>query len=176
MKTWKRRLASISALHFFVVSFAISVPVSNRLALYAIAQMVATNGKSEGKTGFTLIRMANGVTKDGGSFSENIYQAHDGQKVYEYIIHTGSTDKVKKDFDARLKDATKVIEQVQPLEEKGQVVGQRAVITGPDKQQKTTSMILITAGNNLRIIQSESLEDALEFETQAKEGHSDSGH
>jgi hypothetical protein len=174
MKTWKRRLESISALHFFVVSFAISVPVSNRLALYPVAQTVVTSGKTEGKTGFTLIRMANGVTKDGGSFSENIYQVLDGQKVYEYIIHTGSTDKVKKDFDAKLKDATKVIEQPQPLEEKGQVVGLRAVITSPDKQQKPTSMIVTTAGNNLRIIQSDSLQDALEFERQTKQGHSDS--
>lgn len=163
-------------MHFFVVSFAISVPVSNRLALYAAAQTVVTSGKTQGKTGFTLIRMAHGVTKDGGSFSENIFQALDGQKVYVYIIHIGSPDQVKNAFDAKLKDATKVIDQPQPLKEKGQVLGLRAVITSPDKQQKPTSMIVITAGNNLRIIQSESLEDALEFERQAKEAHFDSKH
>jgi hypothetical protein len=100
IKTWKNPLASLSVLHLFVVSFAISVPVGNRLALATVDQRVVTNGKSEGKTSFTLIRMARGVTKDGGSFSENIFQALDAQKVYEYIIHTGSTDKVKKDFDA----------------------------------------------------------------------------
>jgi hypothetical protein len=176
MKIWKRPLASITALHFFVVSCAVSVPACNRLALYAVTQTIAPDGKSEGKTSFTLIRMAHGATKDGGTFSENIFQAPDAQKVYVYIIHVGSPDQVKKAFDAKLKDATKVIEQAEPLEEKGQVVGLRAVITGPDKQQKTTSMIVITAGNNLRIIQSASLEDALEFERQAKEAHSDSKH
>lgn len=74
---------------------------------------------------------------------------------------------MKQAFEARIKEATKIIDQGPLLNGEGHVIGQRVVFEFADKDQKTASVILVTDGNKLRVIQSVSLDDALEFEKQA---------
>ena len=49
--------------------------VLNRQAVYAGGQDPLGYGKPVDNSGFRLLRMANGIEKDGAAFSENIFQA-----------------------------------------------------------------------------------------------------
>ena len=116
---------------------------------------------------FKLVRMANGVAADGALFSENTYERLTGEKVWVIMIHYGSAERVKTQFEEKVAKATKVIEQQKVAGEKGATEA-RAIITFTANNKKVVSMIIVTAGTELREIQSYSLQDALEYEKQIK--------
>ena len=62
-----------------------------------------------------LLRMANGVTKDGFAFSQNTYRGTDGENLYFEIFHYRSAERAKNEFDTRVKDAPHVIERRKKL-------------------------------------------------------------
>lgn len=110
---------------------------------------------------FRLLRMGNGITKDGFVFSQNVYIGPDGEKVYFQTIHYNSADRVKKEFDSNLDDTVKVIERHETKDKDGQIKSEMAVVTRAGDDQKPVAMILITSGENLRTVRSDSLQDIL---------------
>lgn len=121
----------------------------------------STSKESSFNASVTLIRMANGTMKDGFRFSENLYLGPDGEEVCFRTIHYHSADRVKKEFGSGLKDAVKVIDHREALDGNDQIKSEMAVITRAVPGQKPVAMILITAGENLRIVHSDSLQDVL---------------
>ena len=116
---------------------------------------------------YTLLNMAHGVTDDKASFSQNTFQAPNGAKIFVVTIHYGTIGRVKKAFEDQLAKATRVIE-TGSIASGGEAKEQRAVVTFTAKDKTQASMIFITAGTELREIQSRSLQDAIEFEKRSK--------
>ena len=120
-----------------------------------------TNKGSSFNANSKLIRMANGTTKDGFVYSENLYLGPDGEEVYFKIIHYHSTDRVKKEFEAGLNDSVKVIDHRKATDKNGQIKSEMVVITRAKADQKIVALILIASDENLRTVCSHSLKDVL---------------
>jgi hypothetical protein len=116
---------------------------------------------------FILLYMGHGVSDDGDGYSMNTFKSANGEKLFVIMLHYGSPDAVKKAFEHQLSKATKVLEQQTITGEKGEKE-QRAVITFTARYKKEASRVLITAGSELREIESHSLQDVLNFEKQTK--------
>jgi hypothetical protein len=157
---------------FFAVALAVAVSgLTGFAGLRSMSQADAKNPENsqrvEARTGFKLIRMANGIKDDGAPFSTNVYETTtDKQKVWQDFFHYDSPEEVKKAFDAQVKKASKIVEQGNLLDSQGQIIGERAVLIFNPPEKKSSAMILITDSNKLRDIQSYSLNDAREFERQ----------
>lgn len=120
-----------------------------------------TSKGSSFKSKFKLIRMANGFTKDGYPSSENLHLGPDGEEVSFRIIHYHSAGRVKEEFEAVLKDSVKVIDHRKAIDMSGNVRSEMAVITRALADQKDLAMIIITSGEDLHIVRSDSLQDVL---------------
>jgi hypothetical protein len=126
---------------------------------------------------FKLVRMSKGWTKKGFAVSGMNYESAAHVKVYLKIVHTGSREGAKKEYDDWLKEAAKIIEQGNVQDKpatKPATTEDRAVIVVLETARDCEKMftVVATAGTVLRIIQSCSLEAAVEFEKQAKLGES----
>lgn len=106
-----------------------------------------------------LLRMGNGITKDGFVYSQNVYLGPDGEKVYFQTIHYNSAERVKKEFDSRVNDTVNVIERHEAKEKDGHIKSELVVITRAGDDQKPVAMILWTFGETLRTVRSASLQD-----------------
>jgi hypothetical protein len=126
---------------------------------------------------FKLIRMSNGWTKKGFAVSGMDYESAAHIMVYLKIVHPGSREGAKKEYDDWLKEAAKIIEQGAVQDKpatKPATTEDRAVIVVPENARDCERMftVVATAGTVLRLIQSCSLEAAVEFERQAKRNES----
>jgi hypothetical protein len=123
---------------------------------------------------FKLLIMSNGITKNGFTFSGSTYETANQVKVYVYMVHLGSREGAKKEYDDRLKGALRIIEQGKIEDKpasKPATREDRAVIVDvprATKDCKETFSILATAGTVLRIYQSCSLEAVVALEKVAK--------
>jgi len=122
---------------------------------------------------FRLLIMSNGITKNGFTFSGSTYETANQMKVYVYMVHLGSREGAKKEYDDRLSGALKVIEQGKIQDKtasKPATKEDRAVIVLPStgKDCKEMFTVLATAGTVLRIQQSCSLETVVAWEKLAK--------
>jgi len=114
---------------------------------------------SDWRTG--LLMMSNGFTKDGFAFSRNTYRGADGENVHFEIFHYRSTERAKKEFDSRIKNAPRVIEHRKKLDENGDVKAEMAVIPVTIDGKKPSAMIVIVSGDTFRDVRSDSLKDVL---------------
>jgi hypothetical protein len=126
---------------------------------------------------FKLLRMSNGMTKNGFAYGGLTYETAAHIIVSVRIVHLGSRDGAKKEYDDQLKDAVRIIEQGQIQDKpatKPPATEDRAVmvVPGTDKGCKEMFTILATAGTVLRIQQSCSLEAVVEWERRAKRNES----
>ena len=126
---------------------------------------------------FKLVMMSNGRTKNGFAFSGMTYETANQVKVYVYLVHLGSREGAKKEYDERLSGALKIIEQGKIQDKpasKPATTEDRAVIVLPStgKDCKETFTVLATAGTVLRIYQSGSLEAVVALEKLAKRNES----
>ena len=126
---------------------------------------------------FKLVRMSNGWTKKGFEVSGMNYESAAHVKIFLKTVHPGSREGAKKEYDDWLKEAAKIIDQGTVQDKpatKPATTEDRAVIvvleTARDCERMFT--VVATAGTVLRLIQSCSLEGALEFERQAKRNES----
>lgn len=103
---------------------------------------------------FDLIRMANGVTPDGFTFSENTYKGPDGEKVYFRVFHYHPAERARVEFESRIKTASKIVDRVQA---KGG--GQMVILLTPNENKKQLSVILVYAEDDFRSVQSSSFDD-----------------
>jgi hypothetical protein len=144
--------------------------------LFAICALVSTlwlptAGTSQStpvskESGFFLVRMGHGSSADGHGFSQSTYQRYiGGEIVFVLMIHYDSPEDARRKFEFEIGKATKIIEHEGVTGEKG-LKEQRAVINTLAKDKNTMSMILVTAGSELREIQSYSLQNVLELEKQ----------
>jgi len=91
-----------------------------------------------------------------------------GEEVSFFIVHYHSSERVKREFDSRIKDAIEVIKQEENTRTSG-VKSEIAVITSKDKDAKTTAIVIINDGSeDLRYITSISLQDILAVEKTLK--------
>jgi hypothetical protein len=144
----------------------------------AAAQRPATQQTSpdttpQVETKFKLLIMSNGITKNGFAFSGLTYETANQMKVYVYMVHLGSREGAKKEYDDRLNGALKLIEQGKIQDKpasKPATTEDRAVIVLPStaKDCKEMFTVLATAGTVLRIQQSCSLEAVVAWEKLAK--------
>lgn len=126
---------------------------------------------------FKLVKMSNGWTKKGFEVSGMDYESTAHIKVYLKIVHPGSREGVKKEYDDWLKEAAKIIRQGAVQDKpatKPATMEDRAVIAVREASKECEEIfsVVATAGTVLRIIQSCSLEAAVEFERQAKRNES----
>jgi hypothetical protein len=126
---------------------------------------------------FKLLKMSNGITKTGFTFSGLIYETANQIKVYVYMVHPGSGEGAKKEYDDQLKGAVRIIEQGKIQDKpasKPATTEDRAVIVLPStgKDCKEMFTVLATAGTVLRIYQSCSLEAVLALEKVGKRNES----
>jgi len=122
---------------------------------------------------FKLLRMSNGITKDGFSYGGMTYETATHTKVYVTIVHLGSREGAKKEYDDRLKEALRIIDRGNVRDQpatKPASTENRAVVMVPatSKDCKEMFTVLATAGTVLRIQQSCSLEAVAEWEKRAK--------
>jgi hypothetical protein len=127
---------------------------------------------------FRLVRMSDGFTKNGFRFGGLTYETANQIIVYVYMVHLGSREGAKKEYDDRLKEAVKIIEEGKVQERpasKCATTEDRAVVVLPStaKDCKEMFTILATAGTALRIQQSCSLETVVALEEFAKRNQSD---
>jgi|ERR1700675_2563151 len=124
---------------------------------------------------FKLLLMSDGRTESGATIGGKTYETSTHTKVYLAIVHSGSREAAKKEYDDRLKGAVRILNQGKVEDKpatKPASTEDRAVIIAPATTEdcKETTIILATAGTVLRIIQSCSSEAAIEFEKQARLG------
>jgi hypothetical protein len=114
---------------------------------------------------FKLLILSNGVTKSGASWDGRIYETPTQIKVYLYMVHLGSREAAKKEYEDQLKAAVRIISQGKTQDKP--TTEARAVITVSDTREcKEMPTVLATADTMLHIVQSCSPEAALEFEKQ----------
>ena len=121
--------------------------------------------------------MSNGWTNKGFAFSGMNYESAARIKVYVRIVHSSSRESAKKEYDDWLKEAVRIVDQGKVQDKpatKPVMTEDRAVIVVPETAKDCDEMftVVATAGTVLRIIQSCSVEAAVEFERQAKRGES----
>lgn len=129
---------------------------------------------------FMLLIMGNGWMNEGPGltpFSVMDYENAAHVKIRLKIVHLHSRDAAKNEYDVRLKEAVKIIEQGKVQDTpatKPASIEDRAVLIVPGTAKDCQEMftIVATAGTALRTIQSCSLDPAIEFERQAKRGES----
>jgi hypothetical protein len=126
---------------------------------------------------FRLVRMSDGFTKNGFRFGGLTYETANQIMVYVYIVHIGSREGAKKEYDDRLKEAVRIIEQGKVEDKpasKPATTEDRAIIVVPSitKDCKEMFGILATAGSVLRIQQSCSLETVVAWEKVARHNES----
>jgi hypothetical protein len=122
---------------------------------------------------FRLLTMSNGITKNGFAFGGLTYETANQIKVYVYMVHLGSREGAKKEYDDRLKEAVKIIEEGKVQDKpasKPATTEDRAVVVLPStaKDCKEMFTVLATAGTVLRIQQSCSLEAVVAWEKGAR--------
>jgi hypothetical protein len=126
---------------------------------------------------FKLTLMSNGATKSGVGFSAIRYDTSEHFQLWLTIEHPGSREGAKSEYDTWVKRAERIIDQGKIEDKpatKPETIEDRAVIVLPAaaKDGKGSFVIVATAGNSFRIIQSSSLEAVLQFEKHAR--HSES--
>lgn len=121
---------------------------------------------AEGSKAWVLVRMANGRTESGFVFSQNRYKGPAGQIVNASIIHCGTPEAAKKEFEESVAKASKVVDQTEILDNDKNVTGRRAVLSIDRKGQKTflTILIMKIVSPNLFDVSSDSMQDAVDFE------------
>lgn len=130
---------------------------------------------------FKLVRMSNGWTKKGFAVSGMNYESAAHVKVYLKIVHVDSREDAKKEYNDWLKEAAKIIDQGTVQDKpatKPATTEERAVIAVRETSKDCEEIfsVVATAGSVLRVIQSCSLEAAVEFERQAKRNESIDDH
>ena len=134
-------------------------------------QQSSSEATSQEGMNFKLLIMSNGVTKSGASFGGKIYETPTHTKVYLYMVHLGSREGAKQEYEDRLKETIRIINQgaVQddPATKPVTTEDRAEIIVPATRDCKETTTILATAGTVLRVIQSCSREAAVEFEKQA---------
>ena len=126
---------------------------------------------------FKLLRMSNGWTDNGFAVSGMNYESTAHVKVSLKMVHPGSREGAKREYDDWLKEAAKIIEQGTIQDKpatKPATTEDRAVVLVRETSKDCEEIfsVVATAGTVLRIIQSCSLEAAVEFERQAKRNES----
>ncbi len=118
---------------------------------------------------FKLTIMSNGLTKSGAAFGGYTYVEISADiKVTLEIVHLRSPEAANKEYNDRLKYATKIVEHAKVGDSTG-TTEERAVILVPAKKDcKEATEILRTSGKLLRIIESCFPDAALDFEKQAE--------
>ena len=129
------------------------------------------------ETKFNLLMLSDGVSESGYSFGGKTYETATHIKVYVAIVHTGSREGAKKEYDDRRKEAVRIIEQGKVEDKpasKPATTEDRAVIvvSSTTKDCKEMFSILATGGTVLRIYQSCSLEAVVALEKVAKRNES----
>ena len=157
------------------------------IAIFAVVTMVASSGgrqnpppdagyrasgqETPNEGSFTsqckLLRMANGVTKDGFAISMNTYRAPDGDTIDFLTYHYDSADRAQREFDDQLKRATKVITQISRVEESGHTE-RLAVFVITHAGKADIAVLASTAGPLLHSAQSKSLQDVELFAAEIK--------
>lgn len=132
----------------------------------------ATKSEKPGELRFGKIANLDGTTKDTGDLvGTQVYLGSDGQTVFVVSYFLMSHEMAARQFDKYLREAKRVVEQPQILRKDGQPWATRAVVTltaGPDTDPWGDNMILFLPSKQrgLYLLQSASLDDALEFERQ----------
>jgi hypothetical protein len=126
---------------------------------------------------FKLLRMSNGMTKNGFANGGLTYETADHTMVHVRMVHADSREGAKAEYEGEVKGAVRIIERGQIQDKpatKPATTEDRAVVVVPStvKDCKEMFTVLATAGTVLRIQQSCSLEAVIEWEKQAKRNES----
>jgi hypothetical protein len=116
-----------------------------------------------------LVRISNGVTRDGFAFTKNTYRGPDGQVVDFEIFHFHSKERVTREFDDAISHALKIIDRAKKTGEDGHTTSQMAVLTSrKEGGDEVVAMVVISAGEDFRTVRSSSLQDVLDAAAEIK--------
>jgi hypothetical protein len=125
---------------------------------------------------FKLLRISHGVNESGG-FSRMSYESTSHVKLDVTILHLDSREGARKEYDDRVKEAVRIIEQGTVQDRpasKPPTTEDRAVMVVPvtGKDCNEFFVVVATAGTALRVLQSCSLDAVIQFEKNAKHAES----
>jgi len=114
------------------------------------SQQSSSEATSQEGMNFKLLIMSNGVTKSGASFDGRIYETPTHTKVYLYMVHLGSREGAKKEYEDRLKEAIRIINQGEvrdnPATKPATAEDRAEIVVPATRDCKETTTILVTAG------------------------------
>ena len=126
---------------------------------------------------FNLLIISNCVTESGAWCGGKTYETPSHTKLYLTIVHLGSREGAKKEYDEWIRKAVRIIDQGKVQDKpatKSVTTEDRAeIIVLATRDCKEATTIIGTAGTVLRIISSCSSKAALEFEKAAKRAESE---
>jgi hypothetical protein len=111
---------------------------------------------------FTAFVTSHGQTSEGYLFSENIYLASDGEKIYRRGVVYSSNVRANEELEKQLKGAANTLER-KPITEKSRKVGERVVAVFSNGGGEKV-LIFWIRGKVVASIEAPSLRHALAFE------------
>ena len=105
---------------------------------------------------FTPVSWENGLTPDHFAYGLNTYAGPDGERVYFRVVHHHSVELTRERFESQIKAASKVVERIKAPGEKG---NEMAILDVDNRDGCGGLIIIATAGEDFRTVQSKSSED-----------------
>jgi hypothetical protein len=117
-------------------------------------------------SGFKLVRILDGQTKDGAPTHVLELQGPDGKSVCQLSVWFNSSARADEEAQSILKDKVRIIQRGPKKDKDGLRVGERIVgiFHERDDRKKTIARILWTDGSSYHEIYSESMEDVVRLE------------
>lgn len=117
------------------------------------------------KVEFKAVNFYSGRKSNGADFSAGIYDSTDGVGVSSTVEVYYSAARAKREMKRRIKTATKIIERGNKENQNGKLIGERVVLISPgDTRDSAYVTVLWVDREDLHVIESPSLQHALEFE------------
>jgi hypothetical protein len=157
----------ISFVACFVSIFAFSAMLSGGLDCAMGSERSLWNSDSPQKVEFQAVKYYSGRKGNGAQFSAGTYDSTDGKVVSSTVETYRSATRAKSELKKRIKKATEIVERGSKRNRNGKLIGYRVVVMlRGGSQFGTYATVLWLAGEELHIIESSSLQHALEFERQ----------
>lgn len=116
---------------------------------------------------FSGVSFSHGRKGNGAEYSAGIYDSSDGVGVVATIEIYPSGSRARAEMIRRIKRSTRIVERGRKTDRNGKLIGERmVVIASGDSGARSFATILWLDQEDLNIIESSSLQVALEFERQ----------
>ena len=142
-------------------------PVSGGLSYTIRLERELPNSTCAQEIQFSGVSFSHGRKGNGAKYSAGIYDSTDGVGVVATVETYPSASRARAEMIMRIKRATRIVERGRKTDHNGKLIGERAVvIAAGDSGEGSYATILWLDQEDLNIIESSSLQVALDFERQ----------